>query len=201
MKKIFIICLFALFFMTTCVSAVTVTTTVGSYNTEVYKGSNINVPFTIQVSNGTGTVSVTMSPQSGLSCSVCTKSLQFSGSGSKSDTFVLSADSTGTYSTPFTISASMESASNSKSGSNTIIITEQPTFTPTVTPDVSSVAAGGEVELDLSVLITGSVSALKSTLSLPTGWSRVSGPGSYTFGDVSAPQSASWTIKANTPAV
>ena len=60
--------------------------------------------------------------------------------------------------------------------------------------------AGDEVELDLSVLVTGSVTALKSTLILPSGWSRVSGPGSYIFGDVSAPQSASWTIKANSPA-
>ena len=176
MNKIIISSLVMVFLFMASVNATSITMTIGSYNTDAYKGSSINVPFTLQVSNGTGTATVTMSPQSGLSCSECVKSLTFSGDGSQSGTFILSADSVGTYTNPFTISASLESVSDSKSGSNTITITEQPTVTATVAKSKSSVVAGDEVELDLSVLVTGSVTALKSTLTLPSGWSRVSGP-------------------------
>ncbi len=108
-------------------SAQILSITIGTYDTTVSKTAQFAVPVTVNLQNGNGTVSVTISPKSGLSCDTCTNTLDFSTSGSQSTTFTLTADAAGTYTRPFTITASLAGATPATStATSTVVVTEPP---------------------------------------------------------------------------
>ena len=129
MRKLILIIASLLLMCVSSVGAVTLSISIGDYDTIVTKNSQFTVPVTITASQtqGTTTVSVTITPKSGLSCTSCTTTLTFTSDGSKTTSFVLKAEETGSYDAPFTVTATASGASATPQvGSNPIVVTEPP---------------------------------------------------------------------------
>jgi len=96
--------------MAGAVSAASVQISIGEYDAEVYKDSSFIVPVSVSVAGGTGTVSVTIYPADGLGCDTCIQDIIFDAAGTRTISFMVRADNTGTYENPFDVEASMAEA-------------------------------------------------------------------------------------------
>ncbi|MEM7827013.1 MAG: PGF-pre-PGF domain-containing protein [Candidatus Aenigmatarchaeota archaeon] len=209
MKKIF--ATFAVIFVFIALSApiafaASLSISIGDYETSVYVNTDFTVPVTVTSDNVTGNVQVTIAPKSGLTCkqpSTCTNTLSFTTSGSKDTSFILTASMTGTYTNPFTISASsLNVTATPVTGSSTIAVTEQPSWTISFTSNnltTRQVTAGQTIILDLNIAVTNTIYGVRANLSLPSGWSLTAGNLSYDLGNITATKSAQWSVSADNP--
>lgn len=193
--------LFSLLVLGAGAFAATLTVTIGTYDTSVYKTTSFTVPVSVQLQNGTGTVTVTINPDDGLSCSDCENSLTFSAAGTQSTSFTIRADNTGTYTNPFSVTASASGVTPATdSTSDTVTVSEKPSWTISFTSSDSSVVAGDSVTLTLSISVSDTVDGATADLSLPSsGWTKTSGADPHSFGSISGTESASWTVRADSP--
>ena len=200
-KKILTISIFiALIAMVSSVSAASMQMSINTYDTAVYKNSQFSVPVSVTLDNGSGTASVTISPKNGLRCDSCTSNIVFEAAGTKSASFTIYADNAGSYETPFTVQATMAGISPvSASASNTIIISEMPSWTLDFSKSKSSVIVGDSVTLTLSISVTDTIEGITTNLDLPSGWSLTTGNESYGIETVTGTQDMSWVIKADSP--
>lgn len=182
--------------------AVTLTVSIGTYDTSVAKNEQFSVPATVTLSGSAGstTVDVTIDPVTGLSCTTCTKQLSFTGDGSQQSTFTLTADTAGTYSSPFTVTAEAAGVTpGSDTADNPITVSESALWSVDLTSNTSSVAANGSVTLQLTVTVTaGTLEGVTADLTLASGWSITSGTDPYSMGTISSVGTASWTVYSGT---
>lgn len=199
-KTILLLTIFLLLFAST-VTAATITLTLGSYDDEIYKQSSINIPVTVKTTNITGSVSVVLTPKSGLSCDTCTLTPSFNGGTNeqKTVTFTLTGTQTGSYNPPF-ISISAQSGSTTAtpiSNGNAVSVVEKPTWTKNFDASETNININNLVTLTLDIIPSGgSFEGVIADLSLPTGISLVSGQLSKNIGIISGQSSYQWVVKA-----
>ena len=203
MKKIIFInlifILLALTFVDLSYSA-SLTVTFGTYDTSVVKGSQITVPVTVQLSGGSGSdnVNLKLVPVTGLSCSSNQKTLTFSSDGSQQTTFQVSADSSGTYSNPFTATATLSTTTASETATDTIKVSEPVSWEVSFDADkTSDISQNDEIVLTATVSVSsGTLEGVTADLSYPSELSLISGADPYTMGDISGTGVVTWTVKA-----
>ncbi|SFM41457.1 PGF-pre-PGF domain-containing protein [Methanolobus profundi] len=213
MRKILLILIVILLAVGTLPTAsATASLSMGSinYDTTVVKDESITVTSTVTAASvsGTLTVDVTLTDNSGqFTVPSPTQQVQFTSDGTKSVSWTITAASTGTSSSPFTISANGDdSSSTAKIASSAITVKDRPVLTVTSDTDVSSVSAGDDVVISYVVSNSASSGAADATnvkvaLSLPSGWSLSSGNTPATLGTIAptASSSGSWTVTADSP--
>jgi hypothetical protein len=89
--------------------ASSISLSLSSYDSEIYKYGTVNIPIVVTASNISGNAEITLTPRTGLHCDTCTQSYTFSGGTNEQGTvtFTLTGTQTGTYNPPFiSISAS-----------------------------------------------------------------------------------------------
>jgi len=182
------------------VFAGTISLSLGSYDSEIYNQESINIPVVVTCSNISGNVDVTLSPKTGLSCSTCTLSQSFTGATNEQATltFTLTASQAGTYNPPF-ISISGSSGSTTAtpiSSGSQVSVVERPTWVLDFSASDETVDAGDEVTLTLSISPSGSFSGVAADLTLPSGWSLVSGTDPRSIGTLTGEASYQWIVKA-----
>lgn len=183
------------------VSAGTISLSLGSYDTEIYKQETVNIPVTVTSTNITGTVNVVLTPKSGLSCSTCTLSASFSGGTNEQQTvtFTLTGTQSGTYNPPFvSIGASSGSTQATPiSSGSTISVSEKPTWTKDFEASDTTINVDEQITLTLTVTPSGgSFSGVTADLVLPSGITLVSGNDPKNIGTVSGETSSQWIVKA-----
>ncbi|OVE75079.1 hypothetical protein BVX95_00315 [archaeon D22] len=183
------------------VLAASITTTLGSYDSEMYSQSTINIPVTVKATNVTGVIEVTLTDKSGLACDTCTYSPTFTGGTNEQQlvTFTLTGTKTGTYNPPFvsiTASSGSTQATPITSG-NQVVVVEKPTWSKDFSADTSSLLISGEAELELVVTPTGgSFEDVEIELNLPSGITLVSGSDSINVGTLTGEATYRWNVKA-----
>ncbi len=187
--------------MAGAVSAASVQVSIGEYDTEVYKDSSFIVPVSVSVAGGTGTVSVAIYPADGLGCDTCVRDIIFDVAGTKSVSFTVRADNTGTYENPFDVEASMAEAPITSSAALGIVsVVEMPVWILDFTSSKDTVSAGDTVLMTLSMSVTGPVDSISADLDYPSsGWSLISGNETYDIGKVTGTYSTSWMLRADAP--
>ncbi|NOQ37769.1 hypothetical protein GQ472_02665 [archaeon] len=187
--------------MAGAVSAASVQVSIGEYDAEVYKDSSFIVPVSVSVNDGTGTVSVAIYPAYGLGCDTCVQDIIFDVAGTKTVSFMVRADNTGTYENPFDVEASMAEAPMTSSAALGIIsVVEMPVWILDFTSSKNTVSAGDTVLMTLSMSVTGPVDSISADLDYPSsGWSLVSGNEIYDIGTVTGTYSTSWMLRADAP--
>ncbi len=187
--------------MAGAVSAASVQVSIGEYDTEVYKGSSFIVPVSVSVAGGTGTVSVAIYPADGLGCDTCVRDIIFDAAGTRSVSFTVRADNTGTYENPFDVEASMAEAPITSSAALGIVsVVEMPVWILDFTSSKDTVSAGDTVLMTLSMSVTGPVDSISADLDYPSsGWSLISGNETYDIGKVTGTYSISWMLRADAP--
>jgi len=182
------------------VSAATLSLSLGSYDTEIYKQETVNIPVTITATNITGNADITITPKSGLSCSTCTLSYAFSGGTNEQGTvtFTLTGTQTGTYNPPFTsISASSGSTTATPlSSGNAVSVVERPTWTKSFTASESTVDSGDLVTLTLTITPSDTFEGVSADLTLPAGWTLVSGSDPNSIGTITGRTTTTWGVTA-----
>lgn len=194
-------------------ASATASLSIGSinYDSSVVKDESITITSTVTAASvsGTLTVDLTLSDNSGqFTVPSPTQQVQFTSDGTKSISWTVTAASTGTSASPFTISASGDDgSSNAKISSTAITVKDRPVLTIDSSTDVSSVSAGDDVVISYVVSNSASVGAADATnvkvdLTLPSGWSLSSGTDPATLGTIAptASSSGSWTVTADSPA-
>lgn len=182
-----------------------------SYAGTVVKEESITVTSSITASSvsGTLTVDVTLTDNSGMfDIPSATQQVQFTSDGTKSVSWTITAASTGTDSTPFTISASGDDdSSGSKTASSPITVKDRPIIAVSSYADVTSVEEDGSVTVSYTVSNSGSNDAADATnlavaITLPSGFSLSSESASYTVGTLApgSSTSGSWVLNADDPA-
>lgn len=121
-----IIILVALMLFPAANAASSLSASFGSYDTSVSKGSQFKVSVTVTMpSDSNGTVDVTITPKTGLSCSECSQQLTFDTSGSKEAYFTISADIAGTYEGPFTLKATSTAATSATATATSSVVVSE----------------------------------------------------------------------------
>ncbi|MDW7731182.1 MAG: PGF-pre-PGF domain-containing protein [Methanolobus sp.] len=182
-----------------------------SYDTSVVKDESITITSTVTAASvsGTLTVDVTLTDNSGqFTIPSPTQQVQFTSDSTKSVSWTVTAVSTGTSSSPFTISSTGDDGSSAaKTASTAITVKDRPVLAVSSSTDVSSVSAGDDVVISYVVSNSASAGAADATnvkvdLALPSGWSLSSGTDPASLGTIApaASSSGSWTVTADNPA-
>jgi PGF-pre-PGF domain-containing protein len=183
------------------VSAATLSMSLGSYDTEIYKQETVNIPVTVTATNITGNADVTLTPKSGLSCSTCTLSYAFSGGTNEQGTvtFTLTGTQTGTYNPPFTSisAASGSTTATPLSSGNAVSVVERPTWTRTLTASPSTTESGALVTLTLTITPSDTFEGVSADLTLPAGWTLVSGSDPNSIGTITGRTTVTWVVRAS----
>jgi len=189
--------------MAGAVSAASVQVSIGEYDAEVYKDSSFIVPVSVTVADGTGTVSVAIYPADGLGCDTCVQDIIFDVAGTKTISFMVRADNTGTYENPFDIEASMSEAPiTSSSALGIVSVIEMPVWILDFTSSKNTVSAGDTVLMTLSMSVTGPVDGISTDLDYPSsGWSLISGNKIHNIEKVTGTYSISWMLQADAPSL
>lgn len=199
------ILILALVFIMLCfsVSAGTITSSLGTYETETYKQGTVNIPVTVVTNNITGSVEVTLIPKAGISCDTCTYTPSFTGGTNEQKivTFTLTGTIAGTYNPPFmsiTASSGSTQASPISSG-NQVVVIERPTWVKTLATSKSSMNIGDEATLTLTIKPSGgNFEDVLIDLVLPSGMTLTAGTASKNAGTISGESSYQWKVKATT---
>ena len=184
-----------------------------SYDSTVVKDESFSVSTSITAEGITSskTVTVTLIPGDGVGVSIESSAQQitFSSNTTKNVEWSLTANTPGTYSNPFTITATgTDNPATPKTTSTSLTIKDRPVIDVGVIKDKTSVSAGDTVRLDYTVTNLGEVTAADATdvtaaITLPTGWSLSTGSLSYSLGTIAsggASSSGYWVVKADSPA-
>ena len=187
--------------MAGAVSAASVQVSIGEYDAEVYKDSTFIVPVSVSVADGAGTVTVTIYPADGLGCDTCVRDIIFDAAGTRTVSFIVRADNTGTYENPFDVEASMSEAPITASAALGIVsVVEMPVWMLDFTSSKNTVSAGDTVLMTLSMSVTGPVASISADLDYPSyGWYLMSGNETYDIGEVTGTYSLSWMFRADAP--
>jgi PGF-pre-PGF domain-containing protein len=183
-----------------------------SYDSTVVKDESFSVSTSITAEGITSskTVTVTLIPGDGVGVSIENDAQQitFNSNTTKNVEWSLTANTPGTYSNPFTITATgTDNPATPEITSTSLTIKDRPVIDVAVIKDKSSVSAGGTVRLDYTVTNLGEVTAADATdvtaaITLPTGWSLSTGSLSYSLGTIAsggASSSGYWVVKADSP--
>ncbi len=185
-----------------------------SYGSTVVKQESFTVSSSITASNvaGTITVTVTLIDNTGGAVTItgdAEKTLTFNTNATQNVQWTVTAGTAGTYSNPFKITATASDGGSAtpKTSDTPLTIQERPVLEVTFTSDKASVSAGDTVRLDFTIMNSAAAGAADATnviatLTLPTGWTRVTGPSSYSFATIAAgggSESGYWTVSADSP--
>ena len=160
-------------------------------------GSGITVTATLQDNTG-GAVTMTSAEQ------VKT----YESNTSQTFTWTVTANTPGTYSGPFTVSANANDGGtgSSATGTTALIIKDRPVLALTLSKNKTAVNAGDSVRLNYSVTNSGGGDAADATdvnvtLALPGGWGLSDGTASYDFETIApgANKAGSWIVTADSP--
>ncbi|MCK5176960.1 MAG: PGF-pre-PGF domain-containing protein, partial [Candidatus Aenigmarchaeota archaeon] len=180
-------------------AAATMTATIGTYSTEVTKGSTFNVPVSVQMTGSNSTsyeVTVTLNPSSGLNCDSAVKTISFTADGTQSTSFSVTAVNDGTYTNPFSATASATGlTSNTKATCDTLEVIEAPVWDVSLSGDDIVVCNGDSIAVSMTFGVTPS-GTIQSSLDVPTGLTLTAGSSSINYGSIASGQS-SWTLVAN----
>ncbi len=192
--------LMMLIFMTGAVSAATLETDIGEYETAIYSDSTFIVPVSV-TADGPGTVSITIYPTDGLSCDICVDELVFDIAGTKEILFTVSADNTGIYENPFNVEASMaDSIMATDTAQSIITIDEAPIWVVDFSSDKYNISKEDSITLTLSLSVTGPIDGIVADLDYPSDdWTITSGNKTYTIGKVTGEYGLSWILSADNP--
>lgn len=181
------------------VSAISIQSNIGEYETAVNRDSVFLVPVSV-TSDGPGTVSVILYPKDGLSCDVCVSDIVFDTAGTEDISFTVSADNTGIYENPFDIEVSMDGSVMTAATADIILSVGQlPILILDFSSDIDEVSIGDTVLLTLSLSVTGPIDGISADLNYPDGWSLVSGNRTYDVGKVTGTYNMLWKVKADNP--
>lgn len=179
-------------------SASSLSLSLGSYDSEIYTQETVNIPVTITASNITGSTDVTLTPQSGLSCSTCTLSYTFTGASSEQGTvtFTLTGTQAGTYNPPFTSISAVSGSTTATplSSGSSVTVVEASTWTTSLEASDTTPSSGQEVTLTLTINPSGTFEGVSADLSLTGGFALVSGSDPRTIGTISGQSTYQWTV-------
>ncbi len=185
-----------------------------SYDSTVVKQESFMVSSSVTASNvaGTITVTVTLIDLTGGAVTItgdAEKTLTFNANGTQNVQWTVTAGTAGTYSNPFkiTATASDEGIATPKTSDTPLTIQERPVLEVTFIRDKTSVSAGDTVRLDFTIMNSAAAGAadatnVVATLTLPTGWTKVTGPSPYSLGTIAAgggSESGYWIVSADSP--
>lgn len=181
-----------------------------NYDSNVVKDESITVTSTVSAASvsGTLTVDVTLTDNSGMfNIPAETRQVQFTADGTKSVSWTITATSTGTSASPFTVSASGDDGgSTAKTSSSVITVKDRPVLSVSSSTDVTTVSSGDSVAINYVVTNSASVGSadatnVQATLTLPSGWSLASGTSPLSLGTLPAgtSSSGSWVVVASSP--
>jgi hypothetical protein len=197
------------------VASATSSLSIGSinYDSTVVKAESFTVSSSITASNvaGTITVTVTLIDNTGGAVTIteAEKTLTFTTNATQNIQWSVTAGTAGTYSNPFTITATASDSGTAtpETSDTPLTIQERPVLEVTVTGDKSSVSAGDDVRLDFTIMNFAAAGAADATnviatLTLPNGWTRVTGPSPYSLGTIASgggTKSGYWIVSADSP--
>jgi PGF-pre-PGF domain-containing protein len=191
-----ILILVALMLLPAVNAASSLSASFGSYDTSVTKGSQFTVPITVTMPSGSnGTVDVTITPKTGLSCSECNQQLKFDTSGSKDVYFTISADIAGTYEEPFTMKATSTAATSTTATATSSVVVSEANNVEVICYNTSAPISVGtnewHIPMKLEITTYGTAyTGVNVTLDPSTFTSNIQGiavgPLSYYIGDVPA---------------
>lgn len=184
-----------------------------SYSSPVVKAESFTVSSSITASNvaGTITVTVTLIDNTGGAVTIteAEKTLTFNTNATQNVQWSVTAGTAGTYSNPFTITATASDSGTAtpKTSDTPLTIQERPVLEVTFSGDKTSVSAGDSVRLDFTIMNSAAAGAADATnviatLTLPNGWTRVTGPSPYTLGTIASgggSKSGYWIVSADSP--
>jgi uncharacterized repeat protein (TIGR01451 family) len=183
-----------------------------SHDSTVVKQESFTVSSSITASNvaGTITVTVTLIDNTGGAVTItdAVKTLTFSSNGTKNVQWGVTAGTAGTYSNPFTVTATADGGSATpKTSDIPLAIQERPVLEATFTSDKTSVSAGDTVRLDFTIKNSAAAGAADATnviatLTLPNGWTIVTGPSYYSFDTIASgggSKSGYWVVSTDRP--
>ncbi len=182
--------------------ASSISLSLSSYDSEIYKYGTVNIPIVVTASNISGNAEITLTPRTGLSCDTCTQSYTFSGGTNEQGTvtFTLTGTQTGTYNPPF-ISISASSGSTTATPLTTgsaVTVVERPTWTKSFTASSSTINTSSQVTVTLTLTPSGTFEGVVADLTIPGGWTLVSGADPRTIGTISGESSYQWILSSDT---
>ncbi len=177
----------------------TISAAIGTYDTEITKGSTFTVPISVQMSGSNSTsytVTVTLTPSSGLTCESSVKTISFTADGIQSTSFSVTAVNDGTYTNPFSATASATGlTSSTDSTCDTLEVIESPVWDVSLSGDDVIMCNGESVVVSMSFDVT-SAGTIQALLDVPSGLTLTSGSPSINYETVTT-GSSSWTLQAN----
>jgi len=180
-------------------AAATISATIGTYDTEITKGSTFTVPVSVQMSSSNSTsytVTVTLAPSGGLTCESAVKTISFTADGMQSTSFSVTAVNDGTYTNPFSATASATGlTSSTDSTCDTLEVIEPPVWDVTLSGDDTVMCNSDSVAVSMSFDVTNA-GTIQASLDIPSGLTLTSGSSLIDYGTVTT-GSSSWTLQAN----
>jgi PGF-pre-PGF domain-containing protein len=211
--KILITLLTALLLTQTATATSSLTIGTVTYDSTVVKDESLTLSTSIEASSVSSTITVTVTLQdntgSAVSITSATKTLTFTQSETQNIQWSIRADTPGTYSSPFTITASASDGGNAnpKTTTTSLTIQERPVLDVTTSQNKTSVNNGDTVRLNYTIQNTaasGAASAtdITATLALPSGWSISTGANPQSISSLAAggaQSSGYWILTATSP--
>lgn len=196
-------------------AAATSSLTIGAvtYDSTMVKDESFTLSTSIQASSVSSTITVTVELQdntgSAVSITSPTKTLTFTQSETQTVQWNLKAITPGTYSNPFTITATASDGGNAnpKTTTTTLTIKERPVLKIITSQSKTSVNNDNTVQLNYTIqntAATGAASAtdITATLAIPSGWSLTTGDNPQSKSSIAAggaQSSGYWILTANSP--
>ena len=183
------------------------------YDSTVVKGNSFQVTAIIAASGVGGSgISVTATLQDNTGGAVTITSAgqvkTYDSNTSQTFTWTVTANTPGTHSGPFTVSASANDGGTGSpaAGTTALTIKDRPVLELVLTQNLTTVDAGDSVRLNYTVTNSGGGDAADATdvnvsLILPDGWSLSTGMESYDLGTIApgANKAGYWTVTADSP--
>jgi hypothetical protein len=183
-----------------------------AYDSTVVKGGSFSVTSSITASGVGGSISVTATLQDNTGGAVTITNAEqvktYESNTSKTFTWTVTANDPGTYSGPFTVSASASDGGSGSpaAGTTALTIKDRPVLELALSKNETTVNAGDSVRLNYTVTNSGGDDAADATdvnvsLILPDGWSLSDGTASYDLGTIApgANKAGYWIVTADSP--
>lgn len=166
-------------------SATTLTIGTPDYSSSVLKDDSFTVSVSVEAASVTSQISVTVTltdNTNGVSITGAEQTKTFSNNGTQNIQWSVRANNPGTYSNPFTITATSSDGETAspKTSTTSLSIKDRPVLTANVTQNVTNVSANGYVQLSYTITNVASADAasatnINATLStIPSGWTAIS---------------------------
>ena len=184
-----------------------------SYDNIVVKDEAFTISATVTASNVASTITVTVTlrdNKGAFSVTNAEKTLTFTSNTSQTAQWSITAVNPGTYTSPFTVTASSSDSGTATpvTSSTAITIKERPSLNLATSQGNTTMRAGETVRLNFTVTNLGTADAADAegvnvTLILPsTDWAIVTGTQSYELGTIAtggASKSGYWVVNSSNP--